>query len=141
MLAKAESEISEIKKEEQDKKDREDERKVQAKPVIDAIEKLKNVALKDKAAVEAARKAYDALPTEVKEAVDNLPVLVIAEKDIAALEVQAQLKKAQDELKANTEKLNKNLRIMKKKLQIAKPRQRSNRFRQRRRPQKSLGRR
>ncbi len=120
VLAKAESEISEIKKEEQDKKDREDERKVQAKPVIDAIEKLKNVALKDKAAVEAARKAYDALPTEVKEAVDNLPVLVIAEKDIAALEVQAQLKKAQDELKANTEKLNKNLRIMKKKLQIAK---------------------
>ena len=76
-------------------------KEIKAKPVkeaIAALPKASELTLNDKAAVEAARVAYDALSSEAKEYVDNITTLELAEATIAKLEAQAELAQAKEKL-------------------------------------------
>ena len=68
------------------------------KEAIAALPKASELTLNDKAAVEAARVAYDALSSEAKEYVDNITTLELAEATIAKLEAQAELAQAKEKL-------------------------------------------
>ena len=66
--------------------------------MIDDLPDPDKLTLNDKAAVEAARVAYDALSSEAKEYVDNITTLELAEATIAKLEAQAELAQAKEKL-------------------------------------------
>jgi hypothetical protein len=68
------------------------------KDTISSLPKASELTLNDKAAVEAARTAYEALSDEAKEYVDNITTLELAEATIAKLEAQAELAQAKDAL-------------------------------------------
>ena len=83
-LTAAEAKLAELK---QAAADKEAADKAAAEAVIKQIDAIGTVTLESKAAITAARKAYDALTEERKALVTNLNVLTAAEASLGALEV------------------------------------------------------